>query len=207
VTKMPNEALSQECHMPDLSELEPLKKQVIINLLGFGDEGLSQEAGLYRRNFIRLIDKAITEYQEAREDLLDEIEEEQKHASGSTQGDRILYGFRFIDCLEDCINATRRLLGIVDKLKSDPSAAIIPRQTRRLLNIIGKDVTMMRNVIEHIDQKIQNNELKTNVSVMLKLSRSREQVSIGGHHLQLSQLALTLRKLHRIGLSLLELSP
>lgn len=194
-----------DCPMPDLSDLDSLIKQLLVVLIGFGDKGLSRKVGLHRRNFIRLVDKALYEYEKAREDLLAEIEEEKK-ATEPAAG-RNIYGFAFIDHLENCINATKRLLQIVERLKSEKTDTLVPRQTRRLIEGIGKDVANLRHVIEHIDEKIHNDEIEDDEPVMLSLSREGDKVSVAGNHLELSQLALVLRKLHRIGVSLIDLSP
>jgi hypothetical protein len=191
--------------MPDLSDLDFLKKQLLVVLIGLGDKGLSRKAGLHRRNFIRLVDKALYEYEKAREDMVAEIEEE-KNVTASTGG-RIIYGFGFIDHLENCINATKRLLQIVERLKSEKIDSLFSRQTRRLVEGIGKDVANLRHVIEHIDEKIHKDEIKNDEPVMLSLSRERDKVSVAGNHLKLSRLALVLRSLHGIGISLIDLSP
>lgn len=61
--------------MPDLSDLDfPLKKYLILHAL-VGDKGLTQKESLYRRNFVRLVDKAIKEYHEARSTIILQIEE------------------------------------------------------------------------------------------------------------------------------------
>lgn len=65
-----------ECKMPDLSGLDSpsLIGCLLVQLL-MGERGLSRKASLYRRNFVRLVDKALLEYQEAREVILAEIAE------------------------------------------------------------------------------------------------------------------------------------
>ena len=69
-------AIPKDNKMPDLSELTTtrLTARLIGNLL-IGEHPLNRQAGLYLRNFIRLLDKAIREYGEAREVILYEIEE------------------------------------------------------------------------------------------------------------------------------------
>ena len=194
--------------MPDISDLDSLKKQLIVVLLGFGDQGLTRKAGLHRRNFIRLVDKAIYEYEEARKLLLADVREEERQAAGKAAGGWIIYGFGFTDHLENCISATRRLLRIVEKLKSDGKTALIPRETRHLLESISKEIIDVRDVVEHMDEMVQNDKIKENMPVILSLSRERrDKVSIGGYSLELARLGQTLKVLHRVGIALLDLSP
>ena len=69
-------AIPSECKMPDLSCLDsPLWNRLIVQLL-VGEKGLSRKAQLYRRNFVRLIDKALEEYNNAREVLLAQVKKE-----------------------------------------------------------------------------------------------------------------------------------
>lgn len=52
-------AIPSECKMPDLSGLDsPLMNRLLVQLL-VGERGLSRKVQLYRRNFVRLIDKAL----------------------------------------------------------------------------------------------------------------------------------------------------
>src|SRR5439155_21748412 len=118
----------------------------------------------------------------------------------------IIYEFGFTDHLENCINATRRLLGIVERIKGDGKAAPIPRETRRLLESIRKQVIDVRDVIEHMDETVQKEGIKENEPVILSLSRERrDKVSIAGYSLELCRLGQTLRVLHRVGVALLNL--
>ena len=50
------------------SDLNLLKEPLLVILIGLNDKGLTQKLGLHRRNFIRLVDKAIIEYLDARQD-------------------------------------------------------------------------------------------------------------------------------------------
>jgi methyltransferase-like protein len=60
---------------------------------------------------------------------------------------------------------------------------------------------------EHIDEKIHNDEIEDDEPVILSLSREHDNVSVAANHLELSELALALKSLHGIGVSLIDLSP
>lgn len=191
--------------MPDISDLNLLKEPLLVILIGLNDKGLTKKLGLHRRNFIRLVDKAIIEYLDARQELVKEIKEEKRTLAGQNSGQ--VYRFAFIDHLENCVNAVRRLLGILERLKTDTTSNVFPRETRKLLQSIGKDIIDVRDVIEHMDEKVQDDQIGANEPVMLSLSRERDTVMIGDYFLRLSQLSITIRRLHQVGLNLLELSP
>jgi len=153
------------------------------------------------------VDKAIIEYLDARQELVKEIKEEKRALAGQQCIDSPSYRFAFIDHLENCVNAVRRLLGILERLKTDTTSNVFPRETRKLLQSIGKDIIDVRDVIEHMDEKVQHDQIGENEPVMLSLSRERDTVMIGDYSLRLSQLGITIRRLHQVGLNILELSP
>ncbi len=67
--------IPSKCAMPELSGIDyPLWNRLLVQLL-MGERGLSPKTKLYRRIFIRLVDKSITEYNKAREAVLAQIEE------------------------------------------------------------------------------------------------------------------------------------
>jgi hypothetical protein len=189
--------MTNQLPMPDLSALSSLKKNLLAILIGMGDAGLSRKLGLHRRNFIRLIDKAIYEYVMARADVLAEMEETEPLS---------FYGFAFIDHMENCINATRRLLAMVEIFKSERTP-ILPRETRLLLRSLSQEIIDVRDVIEHMDERVQQDRIGDKESVMLAISTDRDTVTIGGDALDLVRLSETLRRLHHVGITLLELSP
>jgi hypothetical protein len=59
------------CEMPDLSGLDSRLGRLLITAVLAGDPGLSPTEGLYRRNFVRLVDQALKEYADARTALVE----------------------------------------------------------------------------------------------------------------------------------------
>jgi len=64
--------------MPDISDLDSLIPAFTLSLVFFKGDQFSKKAALYLRNFIRLIDKSVTEYLKAREIILLQIEEKNR---------------------------------------------------------------------------------------------------------------------------------
>jgi len=89
-------SLPTECKMPDLSDLNSHLINRLIILLLVGENNLTTNAALYRRIFVRLIDKAINEYNEARILILAQIDEI-KHADDVSNKGRSLYLIYFPD--------------------------------------------------------------------------------------------------------------
>lgn len=104
--------------MPDLSDLDSLMNRLIVQAL-IGEPGLSQKTRLYRRNFIRLVDRALREYREARELILAEIAEMNRSPEEMSRDGRRIYLFTFPDHIETCINAVRRLYKLLGRIKAE----------------------------------------------------------------------------------------
>ena len=187
-----------ECKMPDLSKLELLQGNLLLQLtFGQGDSGLSHNMSIFRRVFIRLLDKAVLEYRQARTAIVAQIEEDKRPTKEMKATGRIIYIFAFVDHLENCLNAVRRLLRILDRIKNEPTGPAIPRLTRRLIETQRQPIIDFRDIIEHIDERINNDEFGTG-PVMLKPAHDTASVQIGCCYLRLDDLARIIENLHEI---------
>jgi hypothetical protein len=188
-------AIPTECKMPDLSGLDsPLITRLLPQLL-IGEPKLSQKTALYRRNFIRLIDKALREYNEARNHLLNEV----------TVPKRSLYVIGFTDHMENCINAISRLFRLLDRINSEKDSLKSPRALRRLLHTKNKLITDFRNSVEHIDEQIQKDEIFSGNPVMITYNKDGDGIAISKFELKHQELASVLTNLNEIALYLLQL--
>lgn len=172
-------AIPKECKMPDLSGLDsPLIGRLLVQLL-VGERGLSQKAGLYHRNFVRLVDKALREYHEARGVILVQIAESNRSAKEMSRDGRHIYIFAFTDCIEDCINAIRRLYGLLERFKSEKESPVMPRELRKLVETKMKLVVDIRHAVEHMDERIQNGEIATGKPIMLNQESRFNHIYLG----------------------------
>ena len=149
--------------MPDLSGLDSRLSRLLITAVLAGDQGLSAREGLYRRNFVRLVDQALKEYEDARIALVELI---------SISGNEFVAGgwelfFRFIRHLENCINATSRVIKIMQRIKSQPGSLAIPQMTRRLIESVSSNIADVRDAVEHMEEIIRKDELTSGQPVML----------------------------------------
>src|SRR4030042_6365663 len=108
--------IPKECKMPDLSGLDaPLMSRLVVQLL-IGESSLSHNARLYRRNFVRLVDKALREYNEARGAILKQVAEAKRPAKEMEKHGRQIFTFQFTDHIETCINAISRLFKLLERI-------------------------------------------------------------------------------------------
>ncbi len=192
--------------MPDLSDLDvPLKKYLMLHAL-IGDPGLTRKEGLYRRNFTRLVDKAVKEYQEAREAILMQIEEAKRPPAEMAKEGRIMYIFGFIDHFENCINALNRLLKQLEIIKNESFNSQISRDKRRAIDAHTRMVPDIRNVAEHMESAIQKDEIVDGQPVMLSISDDIDRAVIAGYEISFQEVALAIRRLHEVALALFDVN-
>jgi hypothetical protein len=193
--------IPSKCEMPDLSELDArLVRFLILDVL-IGEPGLSQREGFYRRNFVRLVDKALLEYQDARSALIKQIEE----GNAEVLSTGAASFFRFIRHLENCVNATSRLLKLADRIKSEKGSLSLPRLARRSIEAHSRTIPDIRNAIEHMDEIIRKDEIAEGQPVMLGIGREGDRVVIASHKVRFSDLSNTLRSLHDVACHILEI--
>lgn len=181
-------AIPSECKMPDLSDIDsPLLPFLVVQLL-VGERGLSQKASLYRREFIRLVNKAVREYCEAREVLLAEVAEHGRH----------LRPYEFTDHIETCINAVSRLLKLLNRIKSEKASSSFPRELRKLVETHSKSVRDVRDTVEHMDELIHKGEIAPGKPIMLTCSQEGDRILVSDCELNFTDLAMVLEKMHEI---------
>jgi hypothetical protein len=195
-------ALPSECKMPDLSGLDSLMNRLIIQAL-IGEPSLSQKTRLYRRNFVRLVDKALREYHEARKLILAQIAEMNRPSKEMIRDGRSIYLFRFPDHIETCINAVRRLYKLLERIEAEKESPELPRELRRLVETMEVTIVDIRDAIEHIDEMIQKDEIAPNRPIMAAGSENWDAVVVANEEIKFEDLAMVLRKMHEIALYLL----
>lgn len=180
--------IASKCNMPELSGLDyPLINRLIVQLL-VGEKDFSIEARLYRRNFIRLIDKAIEEYNNAREVLLEQIK----------TGGQGIYVITFTNQIENCLNAVRRLYLLLDRIKAEKKSPAIPKETRRMLETQSKSIKSIRDAVEHIDSVIRKGEIAPGKPVMLVANKAEDGVIVADHEIKFKELALILKNMNEL---------
>ena len=143
--------IPKECKMPDLSKLEQLQGVLTLRVVFTqADAKIGRKTALFRRVFIRLMDKSIAEYLEARTALNSQVQESKRPPKEMQETGRIIYMFSFSDHMENCINSVRRLLRLLERINSDKYAPIIPRDKKSLISSQGKSLIRFRDTFEHM---------------------------------------------------------
>lgn len=186
--------------MEDLSGLKKLQPTLMLNLVfAGGDRNISRRTALNRRIYIRLLDKAVDEYTQARELIVAQIAEGQRSVEEMTQTGRYIYMLKFVDHMENCISTVRRILRFVVALKGNQDGLAFPRTVRRNIESLTTSIVGVRNIIEHMDEQIQNDVIQDDEPIMLKITGAQDEIGIAGQSLKFSTLSSLIEQLHVLG--------
>jgi hypothetical protein len=191
-----------ECKMPDLSNLEPLWNR-LLTLLLIGAPGLNKKTTLYLREYIRLVEKALKEYGEARNVILEVIEEINYKGKTPKQNARLAYAFTFPNHMETCIDAIRRIYRLIDGISGiKEDAALVPRELRKLVSTRSKSIISMRNTVQHLDRDIGKG-IPSGKPIMLAVNDNADGILISSHEMKFDQIAIVLKRMHEIALHIM----
>jgi hypothetical protein len=198
-----------EMKMEDLSGLGKLLPTFFLNFWAHGDNNINRKTALHRRLYIRFVDKAVDEYQEARNWLRAQIEEGQRSAEEMPRdggfifsiggGTRRIYMFKFVDHMENCISTVRRILRFLVILKRNQDGLLFSRTIRKQIEQRTPYIRAVRDAVEHMDKEIQKDRIQENATIMLTLTDTQDGIVIGGQSLKFSTLSMLIKQLHELG--------
>ena len=182
-----------ECRMPDLGEgiFSPVMGHYILKVV-FNDTGQPSNRTVlaYVVSFIRILDKAIREYNHAKEEL-------QAYIDSASRTTLLLNATGH---LETCIHSLQRCLVLFRRMRAvnfgDSASA---RLLRKSVEAVSEDVPTVRNAIEHIDDRIARDEVAEGRPIALMISEAGDRASIAGEDILFTDVAGTIRKLHGLG--------
>lgn len=187
--------IPKTCKMADLSDLRSLIGPTIVQGM-LGDPGLSRQASFHRREFARLLAKAIREYQLAREAILDQMAEVQRPVRQLIKTGRLWHMIGFTDHFETCINATYHCIQNFEGMRAELK---VDRTNRKALEAAAKNIPEMRHKLEHMDEIIRKGELRPGEPIMIALAETDDKALIAGEEIAFVDLERTLRRLHAAG--------
>lgn len=191
-----------ECKMPDLSTLEPLWTR-LVPLLLIGAPGLSKNTGLYLREYVRLVEKALGEYCEARNTILEVVAEISDKGKKSKQNARLAFAFLFANHMETCIDAIRRIYRLMDGIvRTKEDSILVPKELRRLVLTNYDSIRGIRDTIQHLDKDIRDG-IPSGKPIMLAVNDNADGIVISDHEMNFSEIAMVLKRMHEIALHIL----
>lgn len=182
----------EECRMPNLSvKIEKVMPAFLTGRLsGLSKKYSKNKFNLAISQIARLIDKTLYEYQLTRNLVIEQI-----NNPGTFNFPAI------INHLENCINSLARILKFLKVFndKNKEFDEIVPKDIKNLINKIGSKIKDFRDTIEHMDEKIsQDNSDNGNHWVSLFINKDASSIEILEYKLSTSTLALVIEKTNKI---------
>jgi hypothetical protein len=182
--------------MPDLSDLltsQPDKPFLLHQLIG-AETSFPEKMLAYRRIFIRLADKAVRDYNDARQHVLLLIGRQKSGALDIADG-RLLMNL-ITNRLEDCLITARRLFGFFERVKSDPTKFPMDRTFKKRVDALEKSIRDVRDGIVHADEHIHEDRVDAWPPPVLSLDERTTAITVGGTTLSTEALSRAIRHLH-----------
>lgn len=190
--------LFKNCRMPDLSALQAggARGTFLIHRLLGADVGFPAPMASYRRNFVRLTDKAVRDYMDSRGAVAAQIKEAKRPPEQIARQGRFIYADVISDKLEDCIVTVRRLFRYFERIKSDPSRFPMDKLFKKQLAALEKGVVGVRDLIEHLDEEIKNQGIAYGQNTAATLNEDASIIALAGSQLPISALARCIEHFH-----------
>ena len=193
--------IPQNNKMKNLLHLEKQFPTMLLNVVFLqGNKGLADKTASMRKVFVRLVDKALDEYNASFQCIEEQIAHIESRANNPEAGAEI-YMFKFIDHMENCISSIRRSLRYLDFLIGNQDGLLVDRTIRRLIDSHKTDLIDIRNSIEHLDSDIHAGEITNDKPVLIKVSADENSVGLGNVSLSFSSLSSILKNLNELSMA------
>jgi hypothetical protein len=190
--------LPTECNLPDLSSLENrlAMSPFLIHLLIGADNGFPDAMSSYRRNIVRLADKAVRDYMDVRRCVHAQIHEMSRSPDKMVRDGRPIFMFQATNRLEDCILTVGRLFRYFEKVRADESGFPINRLLRRRVEAVEQSIRETRNLIEHLYDDISGGKIEKGQNTAPALDGETRTISLAGLQLPVGTLATAIQRFH-----------
>jgi len=173
--------------MPDLSALLPSQTLTLVLRLAFpGDRTDAYPARLLHVTFVRLVDKATSEYEAARAQM-------NRYSQEDTPMRPLVALFRASSEFENCITSLHRALGLLDSIRRDKNSPKIPDELRATLRAT-KNVRQFRGAVQHFDDDLAKGVPQPGSNMGIRTHSNRIECACGS--IFYSDLAHWIRSLH-----------
>lgn len=160
-------------------------------------DGPGSFAGRDYRNAIRLTDKALGEWELARQKLREYADRESNTTTANIRF------FHSINHFENSINAMHRACILLDHLKREPDVPLSKNDLLRPVEV--RRIGMLRHASEHIDDFVRSGEVPPEADLFIR--PWCEGLTFVGDRLEYATLSRWLRKLHDQAMLLVNHAP
>jgi hypothetical protein len=173
--------------MPDLSEL--FRKTILTFLLSHIYQGAGAKdycARAFQINLVRLVDKALEDYELSRVAFSEYVSRPSNNVWSPL--------FRAVGHMENCFGSLERALRLARRLAEHEETATAVSGFSILEPAVRKRISKIRNTMEHIDERVIQQQIKEGDLTMLFLSE--DAVELQHERIEYSELVAWLRELH-----------
>lgn len=184
--------------MPDLSNLEANLLNSVLNEFFRGAGPVEIEVKALWKNYIRLIDQILWEYNAARESLqyfIDQTEFSIGHLG---------YLFRAVAHMETLLNTMRRAIKFARRIRNVERCFKF-KKLSVLKDDVGKRIIKIRNDIEHLEDAILNGEITEESATTMKVESDR--IELLNNVILYADLANWITELHSLSIQLVDYHP
>lgn len=173
--------------MPDLGHLsDKLLLDLMLNIVFQRAGPKDITARVLWINYIRLVDKSVFEYKNARDSLEEYV---------STPNEVIYPLFRCIGHLENCIDSVKRAVFFARKMRRSKESPEINKLSL-LSDATNKKLRNFRDAIEHLENDIINNNISKDNPTMLLIRNSS--ITLAGEKLSYHELSEWIQELYNL---------
>lgn len=184
--------------LPDLSSLlehKAISIFIVHQLVGV-DKDFPPQMASYRRNFVRLADKALRDYLRVYELIEEELAENKKDMAKAEKEGQFLYAPLIFDAIEDCFITLGRLFRYFERIRADKSALPLEKIFKKQMLSLESSIREMRNFVEHLDEDIASGKVRSGVLTAPMLNEDTTLISLAGAQLPTSALATAVKHFH-----------
>jgi hypothetical protein len=189
---------SEQMKMDDLSSLIGVAQRRTLFRNFFTGMGIPDVPGSFAgrdyRNAVRLIEKALREWELARKNIC-------AYADRQSNNDKAtLWFLESIDHFENMINALHRSCLLLERLKGAPEAPVSKNDLLRPAEVTR--IRSLRHASEHVDEFVRRGEIPAGDDLMIR--PWCEGLTFASDRIEYSTLAGWLRKLQALALQLVD---
>jgi len=172
------------CRLAPVHPEPPHALAAMLNAVFVGGLPREPEARLLTFNFVRLVDAAVHEYEQAALVL------RENRGTGKTS----LF-LRFSAHLENCVSTASRACQTLGLLKRRRAAPVLPRTPRKRVEAEAPAIRKVRNIVEHMAECIASGKVPNGEAPFPRVDADGKSFRIAGRELDFERLARMLRYL------------
>lgn len=163
----------EDCRMPDLSKrIEKVTPSFLASrFAGLNKKFSKKEFDHAISQIVRLSDKALYEYQIAREGVIRQIE----------SSDEITF-ISVVNHLENCINSLSRVHKFFKIFNDREFSKTVPKEIKTLAKKKNESIIDFRNTIEHMDEKVSEISRDGKSGTMMFVNEDASKIQIRGYN-------------------------